>query len=157
MIDDLIRLIMKHSAEKADPSVISLELLEAAWPTLVGVEMARRTRPRAWGDGTLHIDVSSHAWVQELSFHREELLGRIKRVFPWRLERLHLSVAERFEPLERRELLGELDVPRPELVTKPPRQLDEEAEREAHEALAHLDPETREVMLRIRGHIQKKS
>ena len=105
MLDNLIQLILKHSASQADPNIINLELLEAAWPALVGREMARRTRPRAWSEGTLHIDVSTHAWVQELSFHREELLGRIQRLFPWQLERLHLSVAEHFEPLELREEL----------------------------------------------------
>lgn len=156
MLDNLIQLILKHSASQADPKVINLELLEAAWPALVGREMARRTRPRSWHDGTLHIDVSTHAWVQELSFHREELLGRIQRLFPWPLERLHLSVAERFEPLEQREEL--------ELYERPPtrsapkkradRPLEEHQEREVDEALEHLDEETRAYLLSIRRHIK---
>ena len=158
MLDNLIQLILKHSASQADPNIINLELLEAAWPALVGREMARRTRPRAWSEGTLHIDVSTHAWVQELSFHREELLGRIQRLFPWQLDRLHLSVPEPFEPLELREELELYERPeeaaRYAKSARSDKPLGEQQEKEVDEALEHLDEETRAHLLSIRRHIK---
>ena len=153
MLDNLIQLILKHSASQADPNIINLELLEAAWPALVGREMARRTRPRAWSEGTLHIDVSTHAWVQELSFHREELLGKIQKTFPWPLTRLHLSVAEDFEPLSQREELETIDRPtRP--VAK--RQATESLNQEAREAMSKFDEDMQARMMRIRAQIKKR-
>ncbi len=156
MIDNLIQLILKHSADQADPDVVNLELLEAAWPSLVGHEMAQRTRPRAWNDGTLHIDVSSHAWVQELSFHREELLSRIQKLFPWKLERLHLSVAQRFEALEFREDLEVIDSPLPKRMARRNKPLTEDDEAEVVEAMDHLDEETQAMLQRIRGHVKQR-
>jgi len=156
MIDNLIRLILKHSAAQADPKVVNLDLLEAAWPALVGKEMSRRTRPRSWESGTLHIEVSSHAWVQELSFHREALLGKIQRTFPWQLERLHLSVAQDFEPLDPRPEFEEIDSPLSSKPTKTPKPLDSEQQKELVEDLGHLDAEARASLLRIREHIRNK-
>lgn len=153
MIDHLVRLILKHSAEQANPSVVNLELLEAAWPSLVGKEMARRTRPRAWSQETLHIEVSSHAWVQELSFHREELLGKIQRTFPWKLSRLHLSVAEDFEPLTTREELETIErapMPIKKKAASP------ELNQEAREAMGTFDDELQARMMRIRAHIKSR-
>ncbi len=153
MIDHLVRLILKHSAEQADPGVVNLELLEAAWPALVGKEMARRTRPRAWSEQTLHIEVSSHAWVQELSFHREELLGKIQRTFPWTLSRLHLSVAEDFEPLPLREEL--------ETIDRAPLPIERKAaspklNQEARDAMSGFDDELQAQIMRIRAHIKQR-
>ena len=157
MLDNLIQLILKQAATQADPDVINLELLEAAWPALVGKEMARRTRPREWQAGTLHIDVSTHAWVQELSFHREELLGRIARLFPWKLERLHLSVAEHFTPLPMREEVELIEEPRPhkkkDAHARPLTASDEQA---AEHDMAQLDEEMQAMLRKIRGHIKQQ-
>ena len=153
MIDKLVKVILEHSAEQAEGDVVNLKLLEAAWPALVGKEMARRTRPRSWGAQTLHIEVSSHAWVQELSFHREELLGKIQRVFPWPLTRLHLSVAERFEPLAEREQLERITRPSAPVAR---RAASEELNREAREAMAGFDEEMQARMMRIRAHIKQR-
>lgn len=153
MIDDLIRLILRHSAEQADPGVVNLDLIEAAWPALVGKEMARRTRPRSWSEQTLHIEVSSHAWVQELSFHREELLGKIQKTFPWPLTRLHLSVAEDFEPLSLREELETIDRP---LKPVARRQATEHLNQEAREAMSKFDEDMQARMMRIRAQIKKR-
>ncbi len=153
MIDHLVRLILKHSAEQADPNVVNLELIEAAWPALVGKEMAKRTRPCSWSSQTLHIEVSSHAWVQELSFHREELLSKIQKTFPWTLTRLHLSVAEDFEPLTYREELPEFErPPRPVQVRKASASLN----KEAREAMSKLDEDLQAQMMRIRSQIKKR-
>ena len=162
-LTNLIRLILTHSADQSNANqAVGIELLEAAWPSLVGQEMARRTRPRAWHQGTLHIEVSSHAWVQELSFHREQLLERIQHLFPWPLERLHLSVAREFEPLELREDVEFLDVPRPERDERDERErarrtLDTPERERAERDLEQVeDEELRDQLRRIHGHIQRR-
>jgi hypothetical protein len=157
-LDDLITLILQEGARQADPRRVNLELFEAAWPVLVGDELARRTRPVAWSEGTLHIEVSSTPWMQELSYRSDELRRRITKLFPWPLERLRLTVAERFEPLP--EGLGD------ELITidrsarsdtsrRRHRPLSEEQVAEAEADLAELDEEMRETLRRIRGHIRE--
>ncbi len=156
MLDDLIMLILKEGARQADPRRVNLDLFEAAWPVLVGDELARRTRPVAWKDGTLHIEVSSTPWMQELSYRSDELRERITRLFPWPLERLRLTVAERFEPLP--EGLGDEIIKidrsaRRDLTRRAHRPLSPEQVAEAEADLADLDEEMRETLRRIRGHI----
>lgn len=52
--------------------------LAVRWGELVGDRLAKRTRPRPLADdGTLTIVVASSAWLNELSFLREELRARI--------------------------------------------------------------------------------
>lgn len=149
MLDKLIQEILKFSAKENRGPHVSLEMLESVWPWLVGQDMARRTRPLSWEDGTLHIDVSTYAWVQELSFHQKDLTARIQRLFPWPLRSLKLSVSGKFTPL----IQGD-DLPIIEGVHTRIHQpewdntlLDED---EVQEDLSRLDEETRELLLRIR-------
>ena len=50
-----------------------------AWPTLVGLRVARRTRAVAFRDGTLHVEVEGSAWMQELGYLKRELVQRINQ------------------------------------------------------------------------------
>lgn len=150
-LEFILREILKHSAQQGGNRGVNLRLLESVWPWLVGHDMARRTRPVSWRAKTLHIEVSSYAWVQELSFHREELLARIKRLFPWPLDELKLTVSERFEPLlidDEAPLIQGLSAAR-----MPKRPLWDEGlidEHEVEQDLEALDEETRASLLRIR-------
>jgi hypothetical protein len=157
MLQDMIRAILHHCARKADPEIVNLTLLEAAWPALVGDDLARRTRPRAWQERTLCIDVCSHLWLQELSFRREELRRRIQQTFPWPLERISFAVHEPFTPLDSSPTnLPILPLPPPP-AGPPPRPLSTKDAQEAQDALQLLDPETRALLERIGQHVRAAS
>jgi predicted nucleic acid-binding Zn ribbon protein len=49
------------------------------WEELVGSTVAAHARPSSWRRNTLVVTVENHAWMQELLFLREELLGNIRR------------------------------------------------------------------------------
>lgn len=153
MLNRLMQAILKESARLADPNVVSLELLEAAWPELVGRDLATRTRPQDWRGSTLYIAVSSMPWMQELSYRQDELLSRIARLFPWKIERLHLSVVEPFEPLAERDALETVAFDRPRAAARPAQPLDAAGARQAARDLEALDEDTRAMLLRIKQHI----
>jgi hypothetical protein len=47
------------------------------WTDIVGVELARRTAPRALYGKTLHLAVASSAWMNELSFLKVMMIERL--------------------------------------------------------------------------------
>ena len=49
------------------------------WKEIVGEDIARFARPDCIQDGALVIKVMNSAWAQELSFHRETILSRLKK------------------------------------------------------------------------------
>ena len=49
------------------------------WPEIVGPEGCKRCRPLMVKGATLFVEVRDAAWVQELSFHKQVLLSRIKQ------------------------------------------------------------------------------
>jgi hypothetical protein len=54
--------------------------LVAAWPDLVGDQIARNAWPARFGrDGTLYVATSSSAWAFELTQHQGEILGRLRK------------------------------------------------------------------------------
>jgi predicted nucleic acid-binding Zn ribbon protein len=52
------------------------------WKEIVGVDIARRTRPECIERGTLIVRVCDSAWAQELSFRKEMLIGRMAEHLP---------------------------------------------------------------------------
>jgi predicted nucleic acid-binding Zn ribbon protein len=54
-------------------------LAVAQWPEIVGPEIADVARAVRFSDGILIVAVPDPSWRQELSFRREEILGRIHR------------------------------------------------------------------------------
>jgi predicted nucleic acid-binding Zn ribbon protein len=49
----------------------------AAWPALVGTQIAGVTQPRMMTeDGTLVVGVKSHGWMQELSMMERQLIAK---------------------------------------------------------------------------------
>ena len=50
----------------------------AAWPALVGAQIAGVTQPRMMTeDGTLVVGVRSHGWMQELSLMERQLVAKL--------------------------------------------------------------------------------
>jgi hypothetical protein len=92
---------------KGDPSTDDemwrppLSVLQTAWPELVGREVAAVSRPSGidWQQGVLTIDVGSEPWCTELKHHAGRLLGRLREVLPWELNRLHFQVADHRDDL----------------------------------------------------------
>jgi predicted nucleic acid-binding Zn ribbon protein len=47
------------------------------WQEVVGVEVARRSRPEVLSNGKLHVRVAESVWAQELSFHKTAMMRRL--------------------------------------------------------------------------------
>jgi predicted nucleic acid-binding Zn ribbon protein len=53
----------------------------AAWPQLVGTQIAGVTQPRLMTeDGTLVVGVKSHGWMQELTMMERQLVAKLATV-----------------------------------------------------------------------------
>lgn len=53
----------------------------AAWPQLVGTQIAGVTQPRMMTeDGTLVVGVKSHGWMQELTMMEPQLIAKLASV-----------------------------------------------------------------------------
>lgn len=80
-----------------------LVLLEAAWPEMVGAEVARNSRPSRIADGTLVVVTRSSAWSNQLSFLADHVLRAVAARLPKSgIERLRFRVgriADRSGPL----------------------------------------------------------
>jgi hypothetical protein len=70
-------------------------LLGAAWPDLVGEDVARHSHPNRLADGTLVVVTRSSSWSQELSFLAERILAAIRLRLPSAgIERLRFRVGK---------------------------------------------------------------
>lgn len=59
-----------------------LVLLEAAWPEIVGAEVARNSHPSRIADGTLLVVTRSSAWSNQLSFLADHVLRAVAARLP---------------------------------------------------------------------------
>ena len=82
-IGDLIAELMKATAAPRRKEMLELS---DAWRRAVGPEVARRSRPLGLGKGgQLTVSFDSSALRQEVqAFRKEEILARMKEVFPSR-------------------------------------------------------------------------
>jgi hypothetical protein len=77
--------------------------IRKAWATLVGPDMARRTRPHSLVNGCLHVLVDNSPWLHELTLRAPELTERLSAQAPAvRLLRFTLGTLET-EPRSRPE------------------------------------------------------
>jgi hypothetical protein len=53
--------------------------LWAYWEEEVGASIARRARPARFRNGILFVNVTTHAWLQELQFMKEDIRERLNR------------------------------------------------------------------------------
>jgi hypothetical protein len=91
-----------------------LVLLEAAWPEIVGAEVARNSHPSRIADGTLLVTTRSSAWSNQLSF----LADHVQRAVAARLprsgvERLRFRVGRIASPSAPPATRGQGRSPRP--------------------------------------------
>jgi len=56
--------------------------LREEWPRIVGEAIAERSRPRTVRGSTLVIGVVNNVWMNEIQFHRSEIVRKIRREFP---------------------------------------------------------------------------
>ena len=56
--------------------------LREQWPRIVGEAIAKRSRPRTVRGRTLIIDVENNVWMNEIRFHRDEIIRKIRREIP---------------------------------------------------------------------------
>jgi predicted nucleic acid-binding Zn ribbon protein len=52
------------------------------WAEVVGPVIATKSRPRMLRDGILFIEVENSVWMQELWFHQQQILDRIRKEYP---------------------------------------------------------------------------
>lgn len=52
------------------------------WSRIVGETIARRSRPAAVRGTTLFIEVENNVWMNEIQFHRNEIIRKIREEFP---------------------------------------------------------------------------
>lgn len=56
--------------------------VRARWAALVGVEVARRSRPTSFVGGTVTVTVDNSPWLHELTLRADDLAGRVRERFP---------------------------------------------------------------------------
>ncbi|MCK4538881.1 MAG: DUF721 domain-containing protein [Candidatus Krumholzibacteria bacterium] len=56
--------------------------LRAEWVEVVGKVVASRCRPGDIREGTLFVMVENNVWMQEIRFHQDRILRRIRERFP---------------------------------------------------------------------------
>jgi predicted nucleic acid-binding Zn ribbon protein len=61
-------------------SVSAEDLARAAWPRAVGRRIAARTRPVAFADGCLTIEVEDSVWLQHLRTMRRHILSSLQSI-----------------------------------------------------------------------------
>jgi hypothetical protein len=70
---------VRRELERFGPTAAGMSDLVAAWPGLVGEQIARNAWPSRLGrDGTLHVATSGSAWAFELTQLAPELLVRLR-------------------------------------------------------------------------------
>jgi hypothetical protein len=144
----LHKLLRDALASGASPSKApSPALLREVWPTLLGEPLCHRTQPKCWRDKTLVIAVASDAWLKEMKRNQRQVHARIHRLLPWPVDALEFTV-ETLAPLPPAEPTA---TPAPDLPTPSP------PDENLAEDLDRLDEPTRDLMLRIRAHIEFES
>lgn len=59
-----------------------VQRMRRRWATLVGADVARRTRPEALVNGSLTVVVDNSPWLHELTLRAAELTERLRAEFP---------------------------------------------------------------------------
>ena len=117
--------------------------LASAFRRAVGAVIAQHAQPRRLQRGVLHVAVDSPVWLQELTFLRSDLAGKVSRVLGEEVREVKLRLARRpLIPLDAEHL--------PPSPPDPPAELTPEARAEVERATADLegDPELREAVKR---------
>src|SRR5690554_5993754 len=145
MLSKLLRDALSTGASRLKPP--SPELLQEVWPSLLGEPLCHRTQPKYWQAKTLVIAVASEAWLKEIKRHQRPVHARIHRLLPWPVDSLEF-VVETLPAPPRANSANDSEASAP-LIPPAPESLDLPTQ----DNLARLDDTTRDIMLRIRVHV----
>lgn len=84
----------KPTGEAVDPIVA----IRAAWPEIVGEDVARNSRPLELSRNSLLVATRSGAWSQQLSFLSERIVGMVRERCGEAIERVRFRVGRVWEP-----------------------------------------------------------
>ncbi len=142
MLSKTLRAILEASAENARAEGPSVGLLREVWPTLLDEPLSHRTRPLGYANGTLTVGVASEAWLKEARRNHRRLHARIHRLLPWPVDKLDF-VVESLPPAPKSHgpAADPAATPAPQVVGA------------LRDDLDKLDEPTRELLLRIRSHL----
>lgn len=147
MLSRLLRDALSSGASRLKPP--TPDLLREVWPTLLGEPLCHRTQPKYWRDKTLVIAVASEGWLKEIKRHERPVHARIHRLLPWPVHALEFVVETLPAP------------PRADSQTPAKASPDipdlEALDINTQDNLARLDDKTRDIMLRIRAHIDDEN
>jgi hypothetical protein len=59
-----------------------VQRLRAAWPALVGADVARRTQPQSLANGCLQVSVDNSPWLHEMTLRAPDVAARVGAEFP---------------------------------------------------------------------------
>lgn len=149
MLSKLLRDALSTGASRLKPP--SPELLQEVWPTLLGEPLCHRTQPKYWHAKTLVIAVASEAWLKEIKRHQRPVHARIHRLLPWPVDTLEFVVESL--PAPPRTTSANDSQARAPLHPPAPENLGLKTQ----DDLARLDDTTRDLMLRIRAHIDAEN
>jgi hypothetical protein len=156
MLKPLLRQIFQEWADQREDWQPSVELLEEVWETVLGRELADKTRPLQWGDETtLHIAVPSEQWAEELSRYPRRFVGRLNELLPVRVEGIEFHA--RPQDFDEKAEQGDADGLESGGETSPTTPEPADAQRltdDARDALDSLDPDARQAALQILGHVE---
>jgi hypothetical protein len=135
--------VERELARSGSRDAIPLAAVTQAWPEVVGAAIARSAWPlRIARDGTLHVATASAAWANELAFHVDEIVGRLRtRLGPDAPVRLRCAVGPIPES-------GEPSSELPASTASPPQVPLQIASAADSAAAAIADPELRELVAR---------
>lgn len=75
-IDSVLNSALKHLGVSDD---INRYRFIQHWQEIVGDSIAKKSRPETLRNGILKVRVADSSWAQELTFHKQAILKRIKR------------------------------------------------------------------------------
>lgn len=127
---------MMREAWSASGRQPTLSLFRECWTVLVGAEIAMHTRPVAWTQGALHVEVRA-SWRSELERRKKDIMNLMAPRLPFEPPPLLFIEGADFPTLSAPQT-SRIEVP-------------------SDERTASLPEGTREVVDRILWHIRKES
>ncbi len=98
MFHELLKDLAARAARQGTLPRPTPELLRRIWPTLVGEDLAARSRPLRLEDSTLHLAVDHPSLADEWRRSPLPLLRQIRRFSPWTVDTLKIDVDTTLAP-----------------------------------------------------------
>lgn len=96
--------VSRFLAAAADPRALDASRVLTAWAEVAGEQVASRTLGGRFRDGTLHVQVDSHAWADELRLMGETFRRLLnERLGKETVRAIRFTVSEKVKAARRRE------------------------------------------------------